>query len=270
MNVSRRIKSVPAPAVPAPAVQILPFLTLFFWVLSAVLALPQSAGALEIPTISFGVTDATTPTEVSTAIQVLLVLTIMSIAPAILLMTTAFIRVVVVLSFVRQAMATQQMPPNQIIIGLALFLTFFIMSPVFSSINQNAIQPYLGGDMALETALDEALAPMREFMFTQTREKDLGLLIDIAGAEQPADHTEVSTITLVPAFMLSELNRAFQIGFMIYVPFLVIDMVVASVLMSMGMMMLPPPMISLPFKLLLFVLVDGWGLVVGSLVRSFT
>lgn len=264
MSVSRSIKHLPVLVV-----SVLPILILSLLVMGAALLLPQIAVALEIPTISFGVTDATTPAEVSTAIQVLLVLTIMSVAPAILLMTTAFIRVVVVLSFVRQAMATQQMPPNQIIIGLSLFLTFFIMSPVFSTMNENAIQPYLSGDMALETALDEAVAPMREFMFTQTREKDLALLIDIAGAEQPADFTEVSTTTLVPAFMLSELNRAFQIGFMIYVPFLVIDMVVASVLMSMGMMMLPPPMISLPFKLLLFVLVDGWGLVVGSLVRSF-
>jgi flagellar biosynthetic protein FliP len=161
------------------------------------------------------------------------------------------------------------MPPNQIIIGLALFLTFFIMSPVFSTMNDNAIQPYLQGELALESALDEAVLPMREFMFNQTREKDLALLIDIAGNDQPDGPAEVKTTTLIPAFMLSELNRAFQIGFMIYVPFLVIDMVVASVLMSMGMMMLPPPMISLPFKLLLFVLVDGWGLVVGSLVRSF-
>ncbi|MFO7831286.1 MAG: flagellar type III secretion system pore protein FliP [Desulfuromonadaceae bacterium] len=235
----------------------------------ALMLLPQPGAAIEIPTISLGVTDATNPTEVSTAIQVLLVLTIMSVAPAILLMTTAFIRIVVVLSFVRQAMATQQMPPNQIIIALALFLTFFIMSPVFSTMNENAIQPYLEGEMALEAALNEAVLPMREFMFNQTREKDLALLIDIAGNNQPDGPEEVKTTTLIPAFMLSELNRAFQIGFMIYVPFLVIDMVVASVLMSMGMMMLPPPMISLPFKLLLFVLVDGWGLVVGSLVRSF-
>lgn len=235
----------------------------------ALMLLPHPGAAIEIPTISLGVTDATNPTEVSTAIQVLLVLTIMSVAPAILLMTTAFIRIVVVLSFVRQAMATQQMPPNQIIIALALFLTFFIMSPVFSTMNENAIQPYLEGEMALEAALNEAVLPMREFMFNQTREKDLALLIDIAGNNQPDGPEEVKTTTLIPAFMLSELNRAFQIGFMIYVPFLVIDMVVASVLMSMGMMMLPPPMISLPFKLLLFVLVDGWGLVVGSLVRSF-
>lgn len=238
-------------------------------VLLMLLLLPGIVAAIEIPTISFGVTDANTPAEVSTAIQVLLVLTIMSVAPAILLMTTAFIRIVVVLSFVRQAMATQQMPPNQIIIGLALFLTFFIMSPVFSTMNENAIQPYLEGELALESALDEAVLPMREFMFNQTREKDLALLINIAGNNQPNGPAEVKTATLIPAFMLSELNRAFQIGFMIYVPFLVIDMVVASVLMSMGMMMLPPPMISLPFKLLLFVLVDGWGLVVGSLVRSF-
>lgn len=227
------------------------------------------AFAIEIPTISLGLTNATNPTEVATAVQVLLVLTVLSVAPAILLMTTSFVRIVLVLSFIRQALATQQMPPNQVIIGLSLFLTFFVMSPVFSTMHQQGIKPYLAGELAIETALERTLVPLREFMFSQTREKDLALLIDIAGNEQPTSADEVATTTLIPAFMLSELNRAFQIGFMIYVPFLVIDMVVASVLMSMGMMMLPPPMISLPFKLLLFVLVDGWGLVVGSLVKSF-
>ncbi|MBN2644249.1 MAG: flagellar type III secretion system pore protein FliP [Desulfuromonadaceae bacterium] len=232
-------------------------------------SLGQTCFAIDLPTISLGITKATSPTEVSTAVQVLLVLTILSVAPAILLMTTAFVRIVVVLSFVRQAMATQQMPPNQIVIGLALFLTFFIMSPVFNAMNKQAVQPYLAGDLQFEQALEQGISPLRDFMFSQTREKDLALLIEIANEEQPRDHASVSTMTLIPAFVLSELNRAFQMSFMIYVPFLVIDMVVASVLMSMGMMMLPPPMIALPFKLLMFVLVDGWGLVVGSLVKSF-
>ncbi len=226
--------------------------------------------AIELPTISMSVQNATTPSEVSNAVQILLVLTILSVAPAILLMTTAFVRIVVVLSFVRQAMGTQQMPPNQVIIGLSLFLTFFIMSPVYSVINTQAVQPYLDGKINQQQALELAVEPVREFMFNQTREVDLALLVDISGAEQPESQEGIATTTLIPAFMLSELNKAFQIGFMIYIPFLVIDMIVASVLMSMGMMMLPPPIISLPFKLLLFVLVDGWGLVVGALVKSFS
>lgn len=234
------------------------------------LLFPLTAYAIDLPTVTLGVQNATTPNEVSTAVQILLVLTILSVAPAILLMTTAFVRVVIVLSFVRQAMGTQQMPPNQVIVGLSLFLTFFIMSPVYSVVNEQAVQPYLNGKIDQQQALTKAVNPVRDFMFSQTREKDLALLIDIAGEQQPETVENVTTTTLIPAFMLSELNRAFQIGFMIYIPFLVIDMVVASVLMSMGMMMLPPPIISLPFKLLLFVLVDGWGLVVGSLVKSFS
>lgn len=231
---------------------------------------PFSAMAIDLPTITLGVDNATTPSEVSTAVQVLLILTILSVAPAILLMTTAFVRVVVVLSFVRQAMGTQQMPPNQVIVGLAMFLTFFIMAPVYNVVNQQAVQPYLAGKIDQKQAVELAIDPVREFMFSQTREQDLALLVDISGNSQPESQESIATTTLIPAFMLSELNRAFQIGFMIYIPFLVIDMIVASVLMSMGMMMLPPPIISLPFKLLLFVLVDGWGLVVGALVKSFS
>ena len=234
----------------------------------ALLATP--AWAIDLPTLTLGVQNAATPNEVSMAVQILLVLTILSVAPAILLMTTAFVRVVIVLSFIRQAMGTQQMPPNQVIVGLSLFLTFFIMAPVYSVVNEKAVQPYLAGKIDQAQALTEAVTPVRAFMYSQTREKDLALLVDIAGDDQPDTIDDVPTTTLIPAFMLSELNRAFQIGFMVYVPFLVIDMVVASVLMSMGMMMLPPPIISLPFKLLLFVLVDGWGLVVGSLVKSFS
>ncbi|MEZ4483707.1 MAG: flagellar type III secretion system pore protein FliP [Syntrophotaleaceae bacterium] len=234
-----------------------------------VLVLPLLAQAEGLPTITLGIGQAADPGQTSTALQILLVLTVLSMAPAILLMTTAFIRLVVVLSFVRQAMGTQQMPPNQIIIGLALFLTFFIMAPVFGQINERALQPYLDKKIGQEQALTEAVTPMREFMFKQTKEKELGLLMEIAGQPTPENMEDVPTMTLIPAFMLSELKRAFQIGFMVYIPFLVIDMVVASVLMSMGMMMLPPIIISLPFKLLLFVLVDGWNLVVASLVQSF-
>jgi flagellar biosynthetic protein FliP len=232
------------------------------------LLIPLVAHAAPAPSISLNIGQAAAPGQISTTLQIV-VLTVLSLAPAILLMTTAFIRLVVVLSFLRQAMGTQQMPPNQIIVGLALFLTFFIMAPVFGQINQQALQPYLAKKIDQTQALGKAVVPLREFMFSQTREDELALLMEISAKGVPGNHDDVPTMTLIPAFMLSELKRAFQIGFMIYLPFLVIDMIVASVLMSMGMMMLPPVIISLPFKLLLFVLVDGWSLVVSSLVQSF-
>jgi flagellar biosynthetic protein FliP len=230
---------------------------------------PALAWAQGLPTITVGIDEATSPQQVSTALQILFVLTVLSMAPAILLMTTSFTRIVIVLSIVRQSMGTQQMPPNQVIVGLALFLTFFVMAPTYTQINDNALQPYLKEQITQEEALALAVKPLREFMLTQSNEKDLELLMNISDEAVPANHNDVPTMTLIPAFMLSELKRAFQMGFMIYVPFLVIDMVVASVLLSMGMMMLPPIIISLPFKLLLFVLVDGWALIVGSLVKSF-
>jgi flagellar biosynthetic protein FliP len=237
--------------------------------LGAALLAPAPCHAVGLPTITLGVADANTPEQVSTAVQVLFVLTILSIAPAILLMTTCFTRIVIVLGFIRQAMGTQNMPPTQIIIGLSLFLSFFIMSPTFNTINDKALQPYMKKTITQEQALEQAIVPMRTFMFSQVKEEELTLLAGITLKNKPFDQDDIPTMTLIPAFMLSELKRAFQMGFMIYVPFLVIDMVVASVLMSMGMMMLPPVIISMPFKLLLFVLVDGWGLIVGSLVQSF-
>ncbi|HMA67252.1 MAG TPA: flagellar type III secretion system pore protein FliP [Desulfosalsimonadaceae bacterium] len=227
------------------------------------------AAAQEVPSVSFNMAESAGPQQVSTVLQIMMLLTVLSMAPAILLMTTSFIRIVVVLSFLRQAMGTQQMPPNQIIIGLAMFLTFFIMAPVFSQINQTALQPYLNEKIGGKQALTKAASPMREFMFGQVREADLQLMTRLSEKEAPADRSEVSTLTLIPAFMLSELKRAFQIGFMIFVPFLVIDMITASVLMTMGMLMLPPIIISLPFKVLLFVLVDGWNLIAGSLMQGF-
>ncbi len=230
---------------------------------------PVAAHAQGLPTITVGIGEATEPGEVSTALQILIVLTILSVAPAILLMTTGFTRIVIVLSFVRQAMGTQQAPSNQIVIGLALFLTFFVMAPVFERINDNALQPYLDQQINQEQALEQALEPMRDFMFSQVGEKDLQLLVDISKSPQPENQADITLLTLIPAFMLSELKRAFQMGFLLFVPFLVIDMIVASVLMAMGMMMLPPIIVSLPFKILLFVLVDGWTLVIGSLVQSF-
>ncbi|WP_028317395.1 flagellar type III secretion system pore protein FliP [Desulfobulbus elongatus] len=230
---------------------------------------PTWAQAIDLPTLSLGIKEASTPAEVSTALQVVLVLTILTVAPAILLMTTAFTRIIIVLGFVRQAMGTQNTPPNQVLLGLALFLTFFVMAPTFNTINAQALQPYMQEKITQQQALTRSVDVMRDFMFSQVQENELQLLIDITKEEQPADRKDVSSSILIPAFMLSELKRSFQMGFMIYVPFLVIDMLVASVLMSMGMMMLPPIVISLPFKLLLFVLVDGWQLVVGSLMKSF-
>ncbi len=249
-----------------PAFPIVFFLTLFFCLFFSPI---KDADAIGLPTITFGVADANTPAQVSNALQVLFVLTILSVAPAILLMTTCFTRIVIVLGFVRQAMGTQNMPPTQVILGLALFLSFFVMSPTLNRINTEALQPYLQEKLDQPTALKMAVAPMRDFMFSQVREDELTLLTEITMDSEPVNRADLPTMTLIPAFMLSELKRAFQMGFMIYIPFLVIDMIVASILMSMGMMMLPPVIISMPFKLLLFVLVDGWSLVVGSLIKSF-
>ncbi|MFA9456081.1 flagellar type III secretion system pore protein FliP [Halalkalibacter sp. AB-rgal2] len=210
------------------------------------------------------------PTGVVTTIQLLLILTVLSLAPAILILMTSFTRIVIVLSFVRQGLATQTMPPNQVIIGLALFLTFFIMAPIFAEINEVALTPLINEEIDQDEAFELAVVPLKEFMASHTREKDLALFMGYAGLEQPESLDDIPLTALVPAFAISELKTAFQIGFLIFVPFLVIDMIVASVLMSMGMMMLPPIMIALPFKILLFVLVDGWYLIVQSLLLSFS
>lgn len=225
-------------------------------------------GGISIPSINIGMTGGSSKETVS-ALRILILFTVLSLAPAILIMMTSFTRIVVVLSFLRQALATQNMPPNQLIIGLSLFLSFFVMAPVWNEINDKALTPYMNDKIDQTEALARAEKPLRNFMFSQTREKDLMLFIEMARTEKPKTKRDVPTWVLIPAFMVSELKTAFQIGFMLYLPFLIIDMVVASVLMAMGMMMLPPVVISLPFKLLLFVLVDGWELVVGSLVRSF-
>ncbi len=222
-----------------------------------------------LPGIDFNVNSSSNPEDVVTTVQILLMLTILSLAPAILILMTSFTRIVIVLSFVRNALATQQMPPNQVIIGLALFLTFFIMGPALTEANENALQPYLNGEITQEVALQEASMPFKQFMIKQTREKDILLFLNYAKLEKPKSIEEMPLRILVPAFAISELKTAFQMGFMIFIPFLVIDMIVASALMAMGMMMLPPVMISLPFKILLFVLVDGWYLVVKSLLESF-
>lgn len=230
------------------------------------------AGALAapvVPSVNIGVGASSNPQDVAITLQIMVLLTILSIAPSILIMTTSFIRIVVVLSFLRNALSTQSMPPNQVMVALSLFLSFYIMSPYWSQANENGLQPYLAGQISQEEAVAKVVEPLREFMFKQTRESDLALFVNLSKAERPESQDDVSTFTLIPAYIISELKTAFQIGFMIYIPFIVIDMIVASTLMSMGMMMLPPVMISLPFKVLLFVMVDGWHLLIRSLIVSF-
>ena len=213
--------------------------------------------------------DSKDPQDYVFSLQILFVLTILTLAPSILIMMTSFTRIIIVLSFIRNALGLQQTPPNQVIIGLALFLTFFIMAPIASQINNEAIQPFLKEEINQEVAIERAMDPIRKFMFKQTRDKDLGLFLNMKNMEGVNKLEEIPNHVLIPAFVISELKTAFQIGFVIYIPFLVIDMVVSSTLMSMGMMMLPPVMISLPFKVLLFVLVDGWYLIVESLLAGF-
>jgi flagellar biosynthesis protein FliP len=221
-----------------------------------------------VPKIS-GVQAASTPQDVALSLQLVLGLTVLTLAPAILIMLTSFTRTIVVLSLLRNAIGLQQMPPNQVLLGLALFLTFFVMAPVLQQVNDNALQPFVNGQISQEEAFDTGMKPVREFMFKQVREKDLALFVHLAKIDQPQTPDDVPTYVLVPAFIISELKTAFQMGFFIFIPFLIIDMVVASTLISMGMIMLPPVLISLPFKLLLFIMVDGWYLIVRSLVTSF-
>lgn len=209
--------------------------------------------------------------KLESTLQILIMLTILSLAPSIFIMVTSFTRIVVVFQFLRTALGTQTTPPNQVIVGLALFITIAIMSPVFTEVNTKAIKPYTAGKIKQEQAIEKGLSPLREFMLKQTREKDLKLFMDLnkKSADDIKDYDDIPITIVIPAFIISELRAAFIIGFLIYLPFIVIDMVVASTLMSMGMMMLPPTTISLPFKLLLFVLADGWNLVIGQLVNSF-
>ncbi len=230
------------------------------------------AAEITLPGVSFSTGEkvgTADPEQVGIGLQILALMTLFSLAPGLLIMVTSFTRVIVVMSFVRQAMGLQGQPPNQVLISLAMFITFFVMGPVFDRVYDDAIRPYLDKQINEEVAFDRAVAPIRSFMMRQTREKDLALFMRLSGIEKTQSPADVPTRLVIPAFMISELKTAFQIGFMIYLPFLIVDMVVASVVMSMGMMMLPPLVISMPVKLILFVLVDGWSLVVGSLVQSF-
>ncbi len=227
------------------------------------------SGNLPLPKVSFGVEAAKGPQDIAVSLQVLLLLTVLSLAPALLIMVTSFTRIIIVLAFIRNALGTQQIPPTQVLIGLALFLTLFVMMPVFGQINDHAIKPYTAKQISYDQAYDNASQPIRQFMFKQTREKDLSLFVHLAKIKRPRTQSDIPTYVLIPSFIISELRAAFIIGFLIFIPFLIIDMVVASVLMSMGMLMVPPVMISLPLKILLFVLVDGWHLITRALVMGF-
>jgi len=259
------IRPAPVHALPLPVRRLLPAAGLAGLLLAGLLLLAGPAAAQSLQ-IDLGDQTGSTTGRI---VQFVMLLTVLSLAPSILVMMTCFIRITIVLSFLRNAMGTMQVPPNQVLVSLALFLTFFIMAPTLQTSYENGIRPLINEDVDEMTAFRRAIEPFHEFMMRHVRERDLQLFLDIAKAEPPARPQDVPLEVLIPAFMLSELKRAFEIGFLIFVPFLVIDMVVSSILMAMGMMMLPPPMVALPFKLVFFVLVDGWYLVVGSLVQSF-
>ncbi len=248
--------------------KILVFGILFLCLFSLVPAV-HAQTTVPIPQVTLGIGKATKPQDVALTLQILFFMTILSLAPAILIMTTAFPRIIIALYFLKQALGTQSMPPSQLLIGLALFLTFFIMAPTWSKVNQTAFQPYLKSKITLDSAYAIGVKPIRNFMLRQTREKDLAMMVHLAHLKRPDTPADIPTYVVIPAFAISEMRIGFEIGFLIFIPFMMIDMIVASVLMSMGMMMVPPMMISLPMKILLFVLVDGWYLLVGSLVQGF-
>ena len=247
----------------------LSIIILLFILSSLLIAGCTSTNDISVPGLTLTSTQNGSPAEVTSGVQLLVLLTVLSLAPSIIILMTSFTRIVIVLSMLRSAIGTPTIPPNQVIIGLSLILTFYIMAPVYQQINQDAIQPYLQNQIDQQTAFTKGMEPIREFMFKQTREKDIQLFIDLGKEPQPASLDDIKTVVLVPAFVISELRIAFTMGFVIYIPFLIIDMVISSILLSMGMMMLPPSLVSLPFKLLLFVTVDGWYLITRSLVLSF-
>ena len=236
---------------------------------SALLFTPEPSLAQGVPGISLNVQQTDNPEKVVSSLQIVGLLTIMAIAPMLVLMMTSFTRLIIVFHFLRQAMGAAQVPPAQLVVGLALILTFYIMSPTLNTINEMALQPYLAKQIDQKTAVTEAVKPLKEFMLAQVRERDLALFVNMSKTERPSNPSEIGMTVLVPAYVISELRIGFQIGFVLYLPFLIIDMVVSSVLLAMGMMMLPPVMVSLPFKILLFVMVDGWYLIVESMVKSF-
>ena len=225
--------------------------------------------AIAFPSINVGMATANTPQEFTQGVQVLILLTVLTLAPSILIMTTAFIRIIIVLALTRQAIGTASLPPNQVLAGLALILTFFVMAPTINKINDTAVQPYLKNQITQQVALEKASLPIREFMIKHTEEKEIALFLKMAKLEKPKNWTEVPTYIILPSFVLSELKTAFIIGFVIFLPFLVIDIIIASILVSMGMLFLPPTVVATPFKLILFVMIDGWYLITKSLLESF-
>ncbi|HKJ69389.1 MAG TPA: flagellar type III secretion system pore protein FliP [bacterium] len=250
-----------------PGIKLVVVVLLIF--LCAGMAPLSTVSGQSMPKITVGIDQTDNPEDISVTLQILLIMTVLALAPSILILMTSFTRIIVVLYFARQALGTNQMPPNQLLIGLALFLTLFIMSPVLKEIHEDALVPYIDEEITQKEAFDNAMGSLRDFMASQTKEEDLGIFMKISQMNKPQNMDDVPSSVLIPSFVISELRIAFQIGFVLYIPFLMIDMVVAGVLMSMGMMMLPPVMISLPFKILLFVLVDGWNLLVGSIVNGF-
>lgn len=238
------------------------------------LILPSLSNAqgttIPLPKIGIDIGTADSPKDVSVTLQILLLMTILSLAPSIMIMTTAYLRIIIVFHFLKSALGTQQMPPAQLLAGLALFITFFVMAPTWNKVNDTALKPLMDGQIKVEEAYDKGIEPIREFMFRNVRDEDLELFIGLANLSRPQSRTELPTYVVIPAFVISELRTGFIIGFFLFIPFLMVDLIVASILMSMGMMMLPPMMIALPFKILLFILVDGWNLIVGSIVRSFS
>jgi flagellar biosynthetic protein FliP len=229
----------------------------------------QKSVSIPFPKINLDVGTAQNGNDVSVTLQILLLMTVLSLAPSIVIMTTAYLRIIIVFSFLKSALGTQQMPPAQLLAGVALFITFFIMAPTWNKVNDEALKPLMANKINVEEAYNKGIEPIRQFMFKQTRDEDLELFIGLSNQPRPANRNEVSTIILIPSFVLSELRAGFVMGFFLFIPFIMVDMIISSILMSMGMMMMPPMMISLPFKILLFILVDGWNLIVGSLVRSF-
>lgn len=237
--------------------------------LGLILAGCSSNPEFAAPGVTLSVDPAGDPQQVSSGVQLLVLITVLSLAPAILILATSFTRIVIVLSLLRNAIGTPSVPPSQVIIGLALLLTFFIMAPVYAEVERSALQPYLAQNINQSTAIERAIEPIRTFMFEQTREKDIELFLAMNDQDRPESLDEIPTVVLLPAFVISELQTAFIMGFVLYIPFLILDMVVSSVLLSMGMMMLPPSIISLPFKILLFIMIDGWHLIARSLLLSF-
>ncbi|HED06985.1 MAG TPA: flagellar biosynthesis protein FliP [Ignavibacteria bacterium] len=245
-------------------------LILILILFSPTLLLAQTSAPLSLPKIGISIGPSNNPGDVSTTLQILLLITVLSLAPALLIMTTSYLRIIIVFHFLRSALGTQQMPPNQLIAGITLFITFFVMAPTWNTVNEQALKPLMNKKITAEQAYDKGIVPIREFMFRNVRNEDLKLFIGMANLSRPNESKDIPTYVVIPAFVLSELRAGFIIGFFLFIPFIMIDMIIASILLSMGMLMLPPTLISLPFKILLFILVDGWNLIIGSVVRGFS